>query len=98
MTIADIEPLTRDNWPIAAAMINFPSVLADGTTTQDQDAEGWAATLRAGCRRRIHRIRSDGFLAAGRRPQPIAAPGIPRCREECRLDDPGDLHGAAQRC
>ncbi len=45
MTIADIEPLTRDNWPIAAAMINFPSVLADGTTTQDQDAEGWAATL-----------------------------------------------------
>ncbi|TXI64378.1 sugar phosphate isomerase/epimerase family protein [Mycolicibacterium mageritense] len=45
MTIPDIEPLTRDNWPIAAAMINFPSVLADGTTTQDQDAEGWAATL-----------------------------------------------------
>jgi sugar phosphate isomerase/epimerase len=39
------EPLTRENWPIAAAMINFPSVLADGTTTQDQSAEGWAATI-----------------------------------------------------
>ena len=45
MTISDIEPLTRENWPIAAAMINFPSVLSDGTTTQDQTAEGWADTL-----------------------------------------------------
>lgn len=45
MTISDTEPLTRENWPIAAAMINFPSVLSDGTTTQDQTAEGWADTL-----------------------------------------------------
>jgi sugar phosphate isomerase/epimerase len=45
MTIADNEPLTAQNWPIAAAMINFPSVLPDGTTTQDQTAQGWAGTL-----------------------------------------------------
>ncbi|WP_197383425.1 sugar phosphate isomerase/epimerase family protein [Mycolicibacterium mengxianglii] len=45
MTIGETEPLTAQNWPIAAAMINFPSVLPDGTTTQDQSAEGWAGTL-----------------------------------------------------
>jgi len=38
-------PLTRENWPIAAAMIQYPGVLPDGTTTQDQPAQGWAATL-----------------------------------------------------
>ena len=36
---------TRDNWPIAAAMIQYPNVLADGTSVQDQSAEAWAATL-----------------------------------------------------
>ena len=36
---------TRDDWPIAAAMINFPAILPDGSTVQEQSAEGWAATL-----------------------------------------------------
>lgn len=45
MTLSDIEPLTRENWPIAAAMINFPSTLPCGTSTQDQSAEEWADTL-----------------------------------------------------
>ncbi|MCV7171398.1 sugar phosphate isomerase/epimerase [Mycobacterium manitobense] len=45
MTVAETEPLTNENWPIAAAMINFPSTLPDGTTTQDQSAQQWAATL-----------------------------------------------------
>ena len=33
-------------WPIAAAMINFPGVLPDGTSVQDQDVAGWEETLR----------------------------------------------------
>ena len=37
--------LNRSNWPIAAAMIPFPPVLPDGTSVQDQSADGWAATL-----------------------------------------------------
>jgi sugar phosphate isomerase/epimerase len=37
--------LDRANWPIAAAMLGFPNVLADGTSVQDQPAEGWAQTL-----------------------------------------------------
>ena len=36
---------TRDNWPIAAAMIQYPNVLADGSSVQGQPAEAWAATL-----------------------------------------------------
>ena len=36
---------TRDNWPIAAAMIQYANVLADGSSVQDQPAEAWAATL-----------------------------------------------------
>lgn len=34
--------LTRDSWPIAAAMLQFPGTLPDGTSVQDQPAEGWA--------------------------------------------------------
>ena len=37
--------LTRENWPITVPMMPHPHVLADGTTVQDQPAEGWAATL-----------------------------------------------------
>lgn len=37
--------LTRADWPIAAAMIQFPSVLPDGTSVQDQSTEGWQASL-----------------------------------------------------
>lgn len=36
---------TRADWPIAAAMIQFPNTLADGSSVQDQSAEGWAATV-----------------------------------------------------
>ncbi len=36
---------TRNNWPIAAAMINFPGVLPDGTRVFDQTAAEWAETL-----------------------------------------------------
>ncbi|WP_026622628.1 sugar phosphate isomerase/epimerase (plasmid) [Ensifer sp. WSM1721] len=35
----------RDNWPIAAAMIQYPNVLPDGRSVQDQSVEEWAATL-----------------------------------------------------
>jgi sugar phosphate isomerase/epimerase len=35
----------RDNWPIAAAMIQFPNRLPDGSSVQDQPAEAWAKTL-----------------------------------------------------
>jgi sugar phosphate isomerase/epimerase len=37
--------LTRDNWPIAAAMIQYVNVLPDGSSVQDQSPEGWATTL-----------------------------------------------------
>jgi len=37
--------LTRDNWPIAAAMIQYPNLLPDGSSVQNQTAEQWAATL-----------------------------------------------------
>ena len=37
---------TAADWPIAAAMLQFPSTLPDGSATVDQDAEGWAASLR----------------------------------------------------
>ncbi|NAZ87254.1 TIM barrel protein [Kineococcus sp. T90] len=39
------ETLTRENWPITVPMMPHPHVLPDGTTVQDQPAEGWAATL-----------------------------------------------------
>ena len=37
--------LNRDNWPIAAAMINFPGVLPDGSLVQDQTVEQWKKSL-----------------------------------------------------
>jgi sugar phosphate isomerase/epimerase len=36
---------TRDNWPIAAAMIQYPNTLADGRSVQDQSVEEWASTV-----------------------------------------------------
>lgn len=36
---------TRETWPIAAAMIQYPNLLADGRSVQDQSVEEWAATL-----------------------------------------------------
>ncbi|TAT93319.1 sugar phosphate isomerase/epimerase [Rhizobium ruizarguesonis] len=36
---------TRDNWPIAAAMIQYPNRLADGRSVQDQTADEWAETV-----------------------------------------------------
>ena len=41
-----LEQPTVSTWPIAAAMLQFPSTLPDGTATVDQDAQGWAASLR----------------------------------------------------
>ncbi|OHV85314.1 sugar phosphate isomerase/epimerase [Ensifer sp. LCM 4579] len=35
----------RDNWPIAAAMIQYPNMLPDGRSVQDQSVEEWAMTL-----------------------------------------------------
>ena len=37
--------LNRANWPIAAAMINFPGVLPDGSLVQDQTVEQWKQSL-----------------------------------------------------
>jgi len=37
--------LNRDNWPIAAAMINFPGVLPDGSLVQEQTVEQWKESL-----------------------------------------------------
>ncbi len=37
--------LTRQNWPITVPMMPHPHVLKDGTTVQDQPAEGWLETL-----------------------------------------------------
>ncbi len=37
--------LNHSNWPIAAAMIQYPNVLPDGSSVQDQSAEQWAETL-----------------------------------------------------
>lgn len=42
---SEVSVLTRDNWPIAAAMIQYPGILPDGTSVQDQSAEQWAVTL-----------------------------------------------------
>jgi len=38
-------PWTAQSWPIAAAMIQYPAILPDGSSVQDQKAEGWATTL-----------------------------------------------------
>lgn len=35
----------NETWPIAAAMIQYPNLLPDGRSVQDQSAEEWAATL-----------------------------------------------------
>ncbi|CAN7247356.1 sugar phosphate isomerase/epimerase [Rhizobium sp. LjRoot30] len=35
----------NETWPIAAAMIQYPNMLADGTSVQDQSVEQWAETL-----------------------------------------------------
>ena len=35
----------RDDWPIAAAMIQYPNILPDGSSAQDQAPEEWAETL-----------------------------------------------------
>ena len=43
--LRDFGPLNRDNWPIAAAMIQYGNVLPDGSSVQDQPAEAWAKTL-----------------------------------------------------
>lgn len=40
-----IRKWTRGNWPIAAAMIQYPNMLADGRSVQDQTVEEWAATV-----------------------------------------------------
>lgn len=45
MSNPDAAAATQRTWPIAAAMINFPGVLADGTTVQDQPVEAWRDTL-----------------------------------------------------
>ena len=45
MPVTPPRVLTNRSWPIAAAMLPFPGTLADGTSVQDQPAEGWAATL-----------------------------------------------------
>ena len=39
------QDLTNENWPIAAAMIQYRNVLPDGSSVQDQPASGWAETL-----------------------------------------------------
>ena len=35
----------RETWPIAAAMIQYPNLLPDGRSVQDQSVEEWAVTL-----------------------------------------------------
>ena len=35
----------RETWPIAAAMIQYPNMLPDGRSVQDQSVEEWAVTL-----------------------------------------------------
>ena len=43
------------NWPIAAALLQCPGTKPDGTSVQDEPAEGWAQTLRE--------VRNVGFDA-----------------------------------
>jgi sugar phosphate isomerase/epimerase len=44
-TAAETTTWAPGDWPIAAAMLQFPSTLPDGTSTQDQPAEGWVTSL-----------------------------------------------------
>ncbi|GAA2006282.1 sugar phosphate isomerase/epimerase [Nakamurella flavida] len=37
--------LNNENWPIAAAMISYAGALPDGSSPQDQSAQGWAETV-----------------------------------------------------
>lgn len=37
--------LTSETWPIAAALLQFPGVRANGTTMQDAEGEEWVGTL-----------------------------------------------------
>ncbi|MFI5085682.1 MAG: hypothetical protein ACHP7K_07105, partial [Actinomycetales bacterium] len=34
-------PYTAENWPIAAALLQFPGTLPDGSSVQDAPAEQW---------------------------------------------------------
>ncbi|GAB2467572.1 sugar phosphate isomerase/epimerase [Conyzicola lurida] len=38
-------PYTSDNWPIAAALLQSPGTLADGTSVQNADVGEWLTTL-----------------------------------------------------
>ena len=42
---ATAQTWTRETWPIAAAMIQYPNLLPNGRSVQDQSVEEWAATL-----------------------------------------------------
>jgi sugar phosphate isomerase/epimerase len=42
---APAQTWTRETWPIAAAMIQYPNLLPNGRSVQDQSVEEWAATL-----------------------------------------------------
>ncbi|KQV14328.1 xylose isomerase [Rhizobium sp. Root1203] len=44
-TDSESTKLDRTNWPIAAAMIQYPNVLADGRSVQEQSDLEWHATL-----------------------------------------------------
>lgn len=48
--------LTADNWPITAALLQFPGVKRDGTVVQDADPAEWLATFRE--------VKETGFAAA----------------------------------
>ncbi|WP_243443954.1 TIM barrel protein [Asaia prunellae] len=43
--LAHTPPWSAQTWPIAAAMIQYPATLPDGSSVQDQSAEGWSSTL-----------------------------------------------------
>ncbi len=45
MNAPEVSELTNQNWPITAAMIQYPNALPDGSSVQDQSPEGWATTL-----------------------------------------------------
>lgn len=42
---APVPEWTRETWPIAAAMIQYPNLLPFGRSVQDQSVEEWAETL-----------------------------------------------------
>ena len=43
--VAQTAQWNNETWPIAAAMIQYPNVLPDGRSVQDQTVEEWAETL-----------------------------------------------------